>query len=95
MVNLPRILGDILRSPVRIYMLRFPAIRITSLLITIIVSHVCIHPRIARVIKEETSKALSATGSSKVPSFVFCFFILASRPSRRSVTPAAAKMARE
>lgn len=94
-VNFPRILGDILRSPVRIYMPRFPVIRIISLLITIIVSHVGIHPRIVRVIKEETSSALSATGSSKAPRLVFCLFNLASSPSRRSVTPAIAKIARE
>lgn len=70
-VNFPRILGDILRLPVSIYMQRFPTIRIISLLITIIASHFGIHSRSVSVINEETRRALSATGSSKAPSFVF------------------------
>lgn len=94
-VSFPRIEGDISRAPVIIYMLRLPAMRITSLLITIMVSHLGIHPRIERVIKEETRSALSATGSSRAPKLVFWFFILARRPSKMSVTPAATKMARE
>ncbi len=90
-VSLPRILGDTLRSPVRIYMLRFPTIRIASLLITIIVSHLGIHSSSVSVIKDETRRALSATGSSSAPSFVFWCLILASKPSSRSVSPATAK----
>jgi len=59
------------------------------------VSHLGIHPKIVSVIKEEMRSALSAIGSSRAPILVFCFFILARKPSKRSVIPADIKIARE
>src|SRR5574337_636442 len=87
-VNFPSHDGAEPIFPRNMYRMTEPPMSRTSRLTTMIVNQRGSSLRIVSVTRVEVSSSLSATGSSTMPSSVFCFRHRATRPSSPSVTPA-------